>query len=59
MEETGWPVSSLKWKSVSNADFQHRRLATIDCTFAGSYNQSLEITGTEGIMRIEFPYQHP
>lgn len=39
--------------------FPGGRLATIDCTFAGSYNQSLEITGTEGIMRIEFPYQHP
>ncbi|MZQ97448.1 MAG: Gfo/Idh/MocA family oxidoreductase [Acidaminobacter sp.] len=39
--------------------FPGGRLATIDCTFAGSYNQSIEITGTEGLMRIEFPYQHP
>ncbi len=39
--------------------FPGGRLATIDCTIRGSYNQSIEITGTEGLMRIEFPYQHP
>lgn len=39
--------------------FPRGRLATIDCSIVGHYNQSIEITGTEGIMRISFPFQHP
>jgi predicted dehydrogenase len=39
--------------------FPRGRLAAIDCTIVGHYNQSIEITGTEGILRIKFPFQHP
>jgi D-xylose 1-dehydrogenase (NADP+, D-xylono-1,5-lactone-forming) len=39
--------------------FSNGRLAGFDCTFEGEYNQTLEITGTEGIIKINWPFRNP
>ncbi|WP_161974938.1 Gfo/Idh/MocA family protein [Bacillus timonensis] len=44
---------------VSSMRFPGGRLAQFACTFQSDYNQSLEISGTEGIIRVNFPFRHP
>ncbi|MEW9672996.1 Gfo/Idh/MocA family protein [Ammoniphilus sp. 3BR4] len=39
--------------------FPGGRIAQFDCSFESVYNQSLEITGTEGIIKIHWPFRHP
>lgn len=44
---------------VASLKFSGERLAQFDCTFESEYNQTLEISGTEGVMKIKFPFQYP
>ena len=44
---------------VAAMKFPGGRLAQLDCTFESVYNQSIEISGTEGIIKIKFPYRYP
>jgi predicted dehydrogenase len=44
---------------VAAMKFPGNRLAQIDCSFESVYNQSFEISGTEGIIKIKFPFRYP
>lgn len=44
---------------AATMEFPSGRLAQFDCTFESEYNQSLEISGTTGIIKIKFPFRDP
>ncbi len=52
-------VNKVDVSVVSSIRFSRGRLAQFACTFQSDYNQSLEITGTEGIIKMNFPFRHP
>ncbi|MEH7238153.1 Gfo/Idh/MocA family protein [Bacillus sp. JJ1562] len=52
-------VNKVDLSVVSSMRFPGGRLAQFACTFQSDYNQSLEISGTEGIIKINFPFRHP
>jgi predicted dehydrogenase len=66
-EEPGEIISMSQFDSDHEVDlstsaimkFSNGRLAGFDCTFEGEYNQTLEITGTEGIIKIKWPFRNP
>ncbi|WP_027416742.1 Gfo/Idh/MocA family protein [Aneurinibacillus terranovensis] len=39
--------------------FPGGRIAQFDCSLESVYNQSVEITGTKGIIKIHWPFRHP
>jgi len=53
------PDNGVDLSMAVSMKFPGGRLAQFDCSFEGEYNQSIEITGTEGIIKIKFPFQHP
>ena len=52
-------VNNVDLSVVSSMRFSGGRLAQFACSFLSDYNQSLEISGTEGIIKIHFPFRHP
>jgi predicted dehydrogenase len=42
--------------TVGWLDFGQERMGTFECSFTSTYDQSLTLTGTEGLMRIERPF---
>lgn len=39
--------------------FSEGRIAQFDCSFEGEYNQSIGITGTKGLININWPFRNP
>lgn len=39
--------------------FSKHRIAQFDCSFEGEYNQSIEITGSQGLINIKWPFRNP
>ncbi|MEH7385958.1 Gfo/Idh/MocA family oxidoreductase [Bacillus sp. JJ1521] len=54
-----YDVNEVDLSVIASMRFPKGRLAQFACTFQSDYNQSLEISGTEGIIKINFPFRHP